>query len=77
MAKCKTYIIYEIGDSCRAEFKLKDGEFHYTEDAVIIGTAKGKNAKDALKNLRQESPWIKSYRLDRLVAREAGEAVYL
>lgn len=77
MKNTKAYIFYEIGDSCRSEFLMSDGEFHFTEDVVVIGIAKGKDAKDAFKNLRQESPWIKKYRLDRLVAREAGKAVYL
>ena len=73
----KTYIFYEIGDSCRTEFLMKNGEFHLTEDAVVIGIEKGKNARDALKNLRRECPWIKKYRFDRLVAREVREAIYL
>lgn len=73
----KTFIFYEIGDSCRSEFLMSDGKFHSTEDAVIIGVVKGKNVRDALKNLKGESPWIKKYRLDRLVAREAGKAIYL
>lgn len=77
MKPTTTYIFYEIGDSCRSEFLMSDGEFHSTEDAVVIGIAKGKDAKDAFKNLGQESPWIKKYRLDRLVAREAGKAVCL
>lgn len=77
MKNTKTYIFYEIGDSCWTEFMLKDGEFHTTKDAVVIGIVKGMNAKDALRNLKRECSWIKKYRLDRLVAREVGEAVYL
>lgn len=73
----KTFILYEIGDSCRAEFMLKDGEFHPTEDAVVIGIENGVSASDALKNLEQECPWIKKYKRDKLVAREVGRAVYL
>ena len=73
----KTFIFYEIGDFCRAEFMLKDGEFHPTEDAVVIGIEKGENAKGALRNLRRECPWIKKYKLDKLVAREVGKVVYL
>lgn len=73
----KTFIFYEISDFCRAEFMLKDSEFHPTEDAVVIGIEKGENAKDALRNLRRECPWIKKYKLDKLVAREVGKVVYL
>ena len=77
MKNTKAYIFYEIGDSCRSEFLMSDGKFHSTENAVIIGIADGKDAKDAFKNLGHESPWIKNYKLDKLVAREAGKTVYL
>ncbi len=77
MRNTKTYIFYEIGDSCRTEFLMKNGEFHSTEDAVVIGIVKGMNAKDALRNLKRECSWIKEYKLDRLVAREVREAIYL
>ena len=73
----KTYIFYEIGSSCRTEFLMKDKEFQSTEDAVVIGIAKGITAKNALKNLKHESPWLKNYKFDNLVAREVGAAVYL
>lgn len=73
----KTYIFYETGSSCRIEFLMKDGEFHPIEDAVIIGIAEGKDATDALRNLKRESPYLKNYKFDRLAAREAGPAVYL
>ena len=36
--------------SCRTEFLMKDKEFQSTEDAVVIGIAKGITAKNALKN---------------------------
>ena len=77
MKNTKTYIFYEIGDSCRSEFLMSDGKFHATEDAVVIGISKGKDAEDALKNLKRESPWIKNYKLDRLVARNVGKVNYL
>ena len=56
---------------------MKNGEFHLTDDAVVIGIAEGKDVEDAFNKLKQESPWIENYKLDRLVAREAGKAVYL
>ena len=56
---------------------LRDGEFHPTEDAVVIGTAEGKDAKDAFKNLKQESSHLKNYKFDSLVAREVGKSHYL
>ena len=37
----------KLAISVRAEFMLKDSEFHPTEDAVVIGIEKGANAKDA------------------------------
>lgn len=77
MSKCKTFIFYEIGNSCRTEFLLKAGKFAPTEDAVVIGISEGKNAEAALKNLKKECPWIKDYKLHRLVAREVGQANYL
>lgn len=77
MVDSKTYIFYEIGDSCRTEFLLKDGEYYPTEDAVVIGVEKGKNARDALNNLKRECPWIKKYKFSRLLAREVGKIIYL
>ena len=56
---------------------MKNGEFHPTEDAVVIGIAKGKDAEDALKNLKQEYRWIKDYEFDRLVARKVEDAIYI
>ncbi|TAL27172.1 MAG: hypothetical protein EPN94_01980 [Nitrospirae bacterium] len=73
----KTFIFYEIGDSCRADFLMKDKKFQSTEDAVVIGIENGADAKDALRNLKRECPWIKKYKLDNLVAREVGKVVYL
>jgi len=49
---------------------MKNGEFHPTEDAVVIGIAKGKNAEDALRKLIRECPYLKNYKLDNLVVRE-------
>lgn len=63
--------------SCRENFLLKGGEFHPTEDAVIIGIAEGKDARDAFKNLKRECHYLKNYKFDRLVAREVREAIYL
>ena len=73
----KTYIFYEIGDSCRTECLMKNGKFHSTEDAVVVGIAKGKDAEDALKNLKQEYRWIKDYEFDRSVARKVEDAIYI
>lgn len=56
---------------------MKDGEFHPTEDAVVIGFAKGTDAGEALRNLKKECPHLKSYRLQRVAVRVAGDAVYL
>lgn len=75
--KMKTYICYEIGDSCRSEFLMMNNEFNQTEDAVVIGISRGKNARDALKNLRRECPYLENYKFDNLVVREAGDAVHL
>ncbi|MCX5717467.1 MAG: hypothetical protein NTW44_03985 [Nitrospirae bacterium] len=73
----KNYIFYEIGSSCRTEFLMKGKEFQSTEDAVVIGIAKGENPKDAFKELKMESPWLRNYLFDNLIARETGEAVYI
>ena len=66
-----------IGDSCRTEFLMKNGKFQSTEDAVVIGIAKGKEAEDALRKLKQEYRWIKDYEFDRLVARKVEDAIYI
>lgn len=39
------------------------------------GIAMGKDARDAFKNLKQECLWIKEYKLDKLLAREAGKII--
>jgi hypothetical protein len=44
---------------------------------VIICIAEGTDSADALKNLKRESQWLKNYKFDNLIAREAGKAVYL
>jgi hypothetical protein len=74
--KIKAYIFYEIGDSCRTEFLMKNGQFCSTEDAVVIGTSNGQNPQEAFRKLRVSSPWVKEYKIDTVVAREIGEAVY-
>ncbi|MBI3378736.1 MAG: hypothetical protein HY035_10130 [Nitrospirae bacterium] len=73
----KTFIFYEIGSSCRTEFLMKGKEFQSTEDAVVIGIAKGITAKNALKNLKHESPWLKNYKFDSLAARETGKVIFI
>lgn len=73
----KSYIFYETGNSCRAEFRFKNEKFQYTEDAVVIGISSGENPEDALKRLVICSPWINNYMFDRVVSREVGDAVYL
>ncbi len=73
----KTYIFYEIGDSCRSEFFMRNERFSSTEDAVVIGVAKGKSVKDAFKNLEEDCSYLKNYKFDNLVARAVGAAVYL
>ena len=73
----KTYIFYEIGDSCRTEFLMKDKEFQSTEDAVVIGIAKGTSPKNALKKLKDESPWLKNYEFNSLAARETGKVIFI
>ena len=73
----RTYIFYEIGDSCRSEFKMRDGGFHHTEDAVVVGISDGRNPLDAYKRLQVESPWIKEYEFASVVAREVGKPIYL
>ena len=73
----KTYIIYEIGKSCITEFMMKNGEFKYTEDAVVVGITNGKNPHNAFERLKNCGPWIKNYEFDRVVVREVGDAVYI
>ncbi len=74
--RLKTYIFYEIGDSCRTEFRMRDGEYHSTEDAVVIGVFKGNSPQEAFK-LKLSDSWIKNYKTDTVVAREIGKAIYL
>lgn len=77
LAQTKTYIFYEIGDSCVTEFKMHDGKFHPTEDAVVIGISEGRSYQDAFKRLMRKDSWVKEYCTDRIEAREVGTALYL
>lgn len=77
MRQRRSYIFYEIGDSCRTEFRMLDGGFYSTEDAVVLGTAEGDKPEDAFAALIEENPWIKEYKTDRIVAREIGKPFYL
>ena len=76
-ASLKTYIFYEIGDSCQVQFLMKNGNFSPTEDAVVIGISHGRNPKEAFKNLKLNEPWVKNYKTEKIVAREVGKAFYL
>ena len=73
----KTYIFYEIGDSCRTEFLMTDEDFHSTEDAVVLGFAEGPDPAVAFKILKKENPGLQEYKTASIVAREIGPPFYL
>jgi hypothetical protein len=66
----KTYIFFEMGKACRTEYRMRDGEFHATEDAVVIGIERGLDSESAFERLIASSPWLKDYSFDNIVARE-------
>ncbi|MEM3369603.1 MAG: hypothetical protein QXE90_01985 [Candidatus Micrarchaeia archaeon] len=39
------YIGIEIGKSAYTEFRMKDGDFHETDDGVYLGQVKAENHK--------------------------------
>ena len=47
----KQFMILEIGDSAYTEFKMKNGEFEPTEDAVLIDTIEANSKEEALKKM--------------------------
>jgi len=47
------YIGIEYGDSAYSEFKMKDGEFHFTDDGIYLGDVEAKNEKEAYRKIKK------------------------
>jgi len=47
------YIAIEVGDSAYTEFKMKDGEFHLTEDGIYLGDVEAKDKDDAYRKIKR------------------------
>ncbi|MFT4343934.1 MAG: hypothetical protein ACMXYE_04270 [Candidatus Woesearchaeota archaeon] len=41
------YILLEIGKSAYTEFKMKDGEFQETQDAILVDEVEANSKKEA------------------------------
>jgi hypothetical protein len=43
-----TYLVFEIGKSAYAEFKMKSGEFAPTDDAILVDEVQATSKEDAI-----------------------------
>ena len=41
------YLVLEIGKSAYTEFKMKDGEFEHTEDAILVDEIEANTKEEA------------------------------
>jgi len=46
-----TYMLLEIGKSAYTEFKMKNGEFQETQDAILIDEVTANSAEEALEKV--------------------------
>ena len=60
------YIAIEIGDSAYTEFRMKDGEFHFTEDGIYLGDVEAKDKDDAYRKIKRLE-WNKERRFDKVI----------
>lgn len=47
----KRFMILEIGRACYSEFRMKNGEFETTEDAVLIESIEANSSEEALEKM--------------------------
>lgn len=63
------YLILEIGTSAYTEFKMKDGEFSETQDAILIDEIEANSKEEAYKKIIK-SPEHKYKQFDDLMIRQ-------
>jgi len=65
----KKYLILEIGDSAYTEFKMKNGEFEQTQDAILVDEIEAESKEEAYKLIyRMKNHKNKSF--DNLIVKE-------
>jgi hypothetical protein len=63
------YLVLEIGKSAYTEFKMKDGEFMHTEDAILVDEIEANSKDEAYEKLMSlEEHKDKSF--DHLIVRQ-------
>lgn len=60
------YIAIEIGKSAYTEFRMKDGEFHETDDGIYLGQVEAKDEEEAYKKIKKLE-WNRGREFDRIV----------
>lgn len=74
----KTFLFYTSDGNIFTEVKRKDGEMRGSDDCIMLGTAEGKSAESALKNLLKENVYLRDYDISDITAYEiSGDAKFL
>ena len=63
----KKYLVLEIGKSAYTEFKMKNGNYEKTEDAILIDEIEATSKEEAVNIILKNN---KNRVFDKLVARE-------
>jgi hypothetical protein len=64
-----TYLVLEIGSSAYTEFKMKNGEFKRTEDAVLVGAIEASSTNEAIDKAKALD-YCKERQFEHLIAYE-------
>jgi len=63
------YLFLEIGNSAYTEFKMKNGEYKFTEDAILVDEIEANTKEEAYQKLI-ESDEHKEKEFDNLIIRQ-------
>ncbi|MEM3408157.1 MAG: hypothetical protein QXT40_01415 [Candidatus Micrarchaeia archaeon] len=69
------YIGIEIGKSAYTEFRMKDGDFHETDDGVYLGQVKAENEEEAFEKIKNLE-WNKGREFDTVMIVEVKKKHY-
>ncbi len=67
------YIVLEVGDVACTQYRMKNGEFEETEDAVMVGKIEANSEEEAILAVT-ELDYCKNREFDNLVAYRLHEA---
>ncbi|MEM3593037.1 MAG: hypothetical protein QXW67_04060, partial [Candidatus Micrarchaeia archaeon] len=64
-----------IGKSAYTEFRMKDGDFHETDDGIYLGTVEAKDAEEAYEKIKNLE-WNKRREFDTVMIVEVKKKHY-